>query len=165
MNLIWPVTVVNFTPNVGFCRIDSIGGVVDNSAVRMAIVTELPEWTIIYPITCPHYTQYYSVNHQAIDLVNLGCNNDNGVFAVGAGKVIFADWSGGYGYRIEILHGNGLTTSYSHLFKISVELNQEVVLGQQIGILGSTGRSTGTHVHFEIIYQGIKIDPDIYLGK
>lgn len=65
----------------------------------------------------------------------------------------------GYGYYVLVRHRNGLETLYGHLSKISVEIGQEVRAGEIIGLGGSTGRSTGPHLHFEIRYQGLSINP------
>ncbi len=65
----------------------------------------------------------------------------------------------GYGYYVLVRHRNGLETLYGHLSKISVEIGQEVRAGEELGLGGSTGRSTGPHLHFEIRYQGLSINP------
>ncbi len=79
------------------------------------------------------------------------------------GKVIFASVKGGYGNCIIIQHGFGYQTLYGHLSKIDVKEGQEVKSGQVIGKLGNTGRSTGPHVHYEIIYNNDKENPAKYL--
>lgn len=72
------------------------------------------------------------------------------VFATAKGKVIFAGWKGGYGNCIDISHGYGYTTRYGHLSAIDVIEGQEVVRGDKIGRVGSTGKSTGPHLHYEV---------------
>jgi murein DD-endopeptidase MepM/ murein hydrolase activator NlpD len=140
-----------------------VGGAVDKEVVKIAMVpSDLPEWNIVSPIACPHYTQHYYSTHRAVDLVNINCNN-NLVVAVDGGTVTFTGWMGDYGNRIEITHINGMVSTYSHLSKISVKTGDTVISGQTIGIMGSTGRSTGRHLHYEIIYQNVKVDPEIYL--
>jgi murein DD-endopeptidase MepM/ murein hydrolase activator NlpD len=79
------------------------------------------------------------------------------------GRVVFAGWSGGYGNCVRIAHGNSLETLYGHLSRISVKVGQEVTVGQKIGEVGSTGRSTGTHLHYEIRKNGKAINPISYL--
>jgi murein DD-endopeptidase MepM/ murein hydrolase activator NlpD len=75
----------------------------------------------------------------------------------------------GYGYYVLVRHRNGLETLYGHLSKISVEIGQEIRAGEVLGLGGSTGRSTGPHLHFEIRYQGLSINPteifDFNLGR
>ena len=85
--------------------------------------------------------------------------------SVGAGKVIRADGrdSGGYGLRVEIDHGNGKVTTYSHLNSIDVKVGQRIDQGTVIGTLGNTGRSTGPHLHFEVKEGGKFVDPKIAL--
>ncbi len=81
------------------------------------------------------------------------------VRSTGAGKVVTAGWNGGYGNMIEIDHGNGLTTRYAHLSAILVSEDQWVDAGWIVGKLGSTGRSTGPHLHYEVRIGGEPVDP------
>jgi murein DD-endopeptidase MepM/ murein hydrolase activator NlpD len=85
--------------------------------------------------------------------------------SVGAGKVIRANSAGGYGNRIEIEHPNGLVSSYSHLSKFRVKVGDEVRAGQVIGLMGSTGRSSGPHLHLEFQRGagGKRVDPRLAL--
>jgi murein DD-endopeptidase MepM/ murein hydrolase activator NlpD len=79
------------------------------------------------------------------------------------GRVVFAGWSGGYGNCVRIAHANNYETLYGHLSRISVNVGQDVTVGQKIGEVGSTGRSTGTHLHYEIRKNGKAINPISYL--
>jgi len=81
--------------------------------------------------------------------------------AADAGKVFVAGWPDNYGYgnRVVLDHGNGTRTLYAHLSKIYVVSGQTVNRGATIGQMGSTGRSTGTHLHFEIISGGQHVNP------
>ncbi len=79
------------------------------------------------------------------------------------GKVTFAGVNGGYGKMIEVEHSNGLATRYAHLSSIDVKVGQSVRIGQMIGKLGSTGRSTGPHLHYETRVDGDAVDPQKYL--
>ena len=81
------------------------------------------------------------------------------VFAPSSGTVTKAGYSGGYGNMIEIDHGNGITTRYGHLSKIEIEAGDVVTKGQLIGLIGSTGRSTGPHLHYELRLNDRPIDP------
>ncbi len=81
------------------------------------------------------------------------------VRATANGKVTVANWNGGYGRMVEIDHGNGLITRYGHLSAISVTIGQSVRAGQVIGKIGSTGRSTGPHLHYETRVGGDAVDP------
>ena len=79
------------------------------------------------------------------------------------GKVVSAGWSGGYGRMVEVEHGNGLATRYGHLSEIDVKIGEQVKIGQVIGLVGSTGRSTGPHLHYETRIDGEAVDPQKFL--
>lgn len=85
------------------------------------------------------------------------------VVAAAAGRVISAGWSGGYGNLVVIDHGNGLATAYAHNASVTVSVGQDVSAGQTIATVGSTGNSTGPHVHFEVRVGGAAVDPLGYL--
>jgi murein DD-endopeptidase MepM/ murein hydrolase activator NlpD len=85
------------------------------------------------------------------------------VRATAAGTVVSAGWSGGYGKMVEIDHGNGLITRYGHLSAIDVEEGQSIRTGQTVGRVGSTGRSTGPHLHYETRVDGEAVDPQKFL--
>jgi murein DD-endopeptidase MepM/ murein hydrolase activator NlpD len=80
------------------------------------------------------------------------------------GRVESAGWYGGYGNCVRIMHANNIETLYGHLSRITVKVGQEVTAGQKIGEVGSTGRSTGTHLHYEIRKNGKPINPVSYLS-
>jgi murein DD-endopeptidase MepM/ murein hydrolase activator NlpD len=79
------------------------------------------------------------------------------------GKVIIAGWQRGYGNVIYVDHGGGLSTRYGHLSEIDVSVGQTVTRGQTIGLVGSTGRSTGPHLHYEVRINNQPVDPRQYL--
>lgn len=85
------------------------------------------------------------------------------ILAAATGTVTHAGWQSGYGKTVEITHGNGLMTRYAHLSRIKVTTGQEVEQGLQVGAMGSTGRSTGTHLHFEVRLNGKAINPRPFL--
>jgi len=85
------------------------------------------------------------------------------VRATAAGIVTNAGWSGGYGRMVEVDHGNGLATRYGHLSAFDVEVGQNVRIGQIVGRVGSTGRSTGPHLHYETRIDGEAVDPQKFL--
>ena len=85
------------------------------------------------------------------------------IVAPGNGVVLRAQWLGGYGKFIEIDHGYGLTTRYGHLSRLDVKKGDRVQRGQLIGLLGSTGRSTGPHLHYELRLNGVAINPRRFL--
>jgi murein DD-endopeptidase MepM/ murein hydrolase activator NlpD len=81
------------------------------------------------------------------------------VRAAGAGVIVTAGWQGGYGRLVEIDHGNGMTTRYAHLSKILVREGEEVANGAIVGRVGSSGRSTGPHLHYEVRKRGAAVNP------
>jgi murein DD-endopeptidase MepM/ murein hydrolase activator NlpD len=85
------------------------------------------------------------------------------VRATANGKVVSSGWSGGYGRMVEVDHGNGLSTRYGHLSEINVRVGDQVRIGQVIGAVGSTGRSTGPHLHYETRVDGEAVDPQKFL--
>ena len=87
------------------------------------------------------------------------------VVAVGDGVVSWAGKRSGYGNLIEVNHGNGYSTRYGHNQKHLVKVGEKVIKGQQIALMGSTGRSTGPHVHFEMLHDGKTINPTKYIAK
>ena len=86
------------------------------------------------------------------------------VRATAAGTVTAAGWSGGYGKMVEIDHGNGFSTRYGHLSQIDVDIGDKIRLGQIVGRMGSTGRSTGPHLHYETRIDGEAVDPQRFLN-
>lgn len=94
--------------------------------------------------------------HEGIDMVG---KLRSEVLATAPGTVIFAGWKGGYGRVVEVDHGLGITTRYAHLYSIDVKVGDAVDYRQMIGKLGSSGRSSGPHVHFEVRYAGKPLDP------
>jgi hypothetical protein len=83
--------------------------------------------------------------------------------ATAAGTVTIAGWNGGYGKMVEVDHGNGFATRYAHLSAVDVEVGQSVRIGQVVGRVGSTGRSTGPHLHYETRVDGDAVDPQKFL--
>jgi murein DD-endopeptidase MepM/ murein hydrolase activator NlpD len=85
------------------------------------------------------------------------------IYSTGSGTVVHAGRNGGYGKMVEIDHGNGLTTRYAHLSAVEVREGDHVGIGARIGKSGSTGRSTGPHLHYEVRRNGNAIDPMRFL--
>lgn len=118
--------------------------------------------TFVWPTTSHSLSGYdYSGIHPAVDF---GGAVGNPVVASDSGVVVFAGWSNyGYGYMVVLDHGNGFQTAYAHLSAVAVTCGQSVYQGGYIGALGSTGNSTGPHLHFELSYGGAKLNPLEYL--
>lgn len=108
--------------------------------------------------TSGRITQRFRWYHQGIDIAN---NNAPGILAADSGRIVLAGWPDGRGYgnRIIIDHGNGFQTVYAHVSRIYVRVGQTVKRGDLVAQMGSTGRSTGIHLHFEIIKNGVHVDP------
>jgi murein DD-endopeptidase MepM/ murein hydrolase activator NlpD len=85
------------------------------------------------------------------------------VRATANGRVVSAGWAGGYGRMVEIDHGNGLSTRYGHMSRINVKVGEHIHIGQIVGEVGSTGRSTGPHLHYETRIDGEAVDPQRFL--
>lgn len=106
------------------------------------------------------FGQRWGRMHEGVDIA---VSSGTPVRAAAAGKVTFAGWNGAYGYLVKISHGNGVETRYAHNSKILVKVGQAVSSGQVLARSGSTGRSTGPHVHFEIRLNGKAYNPLNYL--
>ncbi|MFY0520456.1 peptidoglycan DD-metalloendopeptidase family protein [Lysinibacillus sp. UGB7] len=106
--------------------------------------------------------QRWGAQHRGIDIARPSNYN---ILAADNGVVVAAGVSGSYGNRIVVNHNNGYTTLYGHLSSIDVEVGQVVEKGSVIGIMGSTGNSTGTHLHFEVEKNGALVNPLSYVGQ
>ena len=116
--------------------------------------------TYIYPVVGARLSQRYSSSHRAIDLA---ISTGSKVRASDGGTVIYAGYSGSYGYVIRINHGGNRVTLYAHCSRLLVRVGEKVYQGQHIANSGSTGRSTGPHVHFEVIINGVQKNPLNYI--
>lgn len=108
----------------------------------------------------PIYKRY--IMHEGIDM---GGPRGTPVYATGNGTIVSTRTVSGYGKQILIAHGFGYETRYAHLDKIDVALGQQVKRGEKIGELGNTGRSTGPHLHYEVIYMSRHVDPINYFSR
>lgn len=100
--------------------------------------------------------------HSGIDLA---ARVGDPVMAMAAGRITFSGWQGGYGYIVEVDHGNGYRTKYAHNSKLLVRVGQLVEVGQVVAKAGSTGRSTGAHLHVEVWKAGRAVDPRPFLDQ
>lgn len=121
--------------------------------------------TFVWPASCRVITRGFNpkIPHWGLD-----CANSQGtpIYAADNGVVIKASagtWGGGYGNHVIIDHGNGIKTIYAHLYSVGVTEGQRVDRGEGIGLMGTTGRSTGPHLHFEVTVNGKKTNPMKYL--
>jgi len=132
------------------------------TAPRPTYYAQIPEsgkggGQFIWP-TSGHISQGFSWYHKAIDIANKDAPD---ILAANGGKVILAGWVPpmAYGNHVIIDHGNGFTTLYAHMSQVYVNVGQTVSRGQAIGKMGSTGRSTGVHLHFEIRQNSFAQNP------
>jgi murein DD-endopeptidase MepM/ murein hydrolase activator NlpD len=122
------------------------------------------------PVGAATYTSGYGVRsdpfrgsaamHAGIDLA---AAQGTPIYATADGVVDRAEWSGGYGNLVEIDHGKGIQTRFGHLSRILVHPGDRVVRGQEIALMGSTGRSTGSHLHYEVRIDGHAVNPVPFL--
>jgi murein DD-endopeptidase MepM/ murein hydrolase activator NlpD len=99
--------------------------------------------------------------HKGLDLE---ANYGTPVHATAAGTVASAEWDGGFGLKVDIDHGNGYHSWYAHLSRANVSAGERVTKGQLIALSGSSGESTGPHLHYQLMYQGQPIDPMPFLN-
>ncbi len=128
----------------------------ETTAIRLVDSLESYHYPYIGRITS-RYGPRRGRAHQGIDIA---LKTGDPIYATFDGKVRFSKAAGDYGNLIVIRHNNGLETYYAHLSQRDVEVGDWVVAGQQIGLGGSTGRSTGPHLHFEVRYRGQSFDPE-----
>ncbi len=117
---------------------------------------------LIWPTVGHVITQYYSWHHHGIDIAN---KIGTPIYAAASGRVVIArgGWNGGYGNTILLDNGNGISTRYGHTSKLLVRPGQYVKRGQIIALMGSSGNSTGPHLHFEVLINGIRRNPLNYV--
>ncbi|HBV57890.1 MAG TPA: hypothetical protein DEB73_01315 [Candidatus Magasanikbacteria bacterium] len=116
---------------------------------------------MLWPTVGRRITQYFTWRHTGIDV---GISTGTSVYAALDGVVETSGWNrGGYGYQVVLRHSNGLKTRYAHNSKLYVSVGQEVSKGDVIALSGNTGRSTGPHLHFEVIVGGVRVNPFLYV--
>lgn len=135
------------------------GAIVKTAARSTTFITDAG---MIWPTTATRISSGYGTRrgHTGIDI-----DGDFGdpVWAAKAGTVVSAGYNGTYGLDVVIDHGNGLKTRYAHLQSICVSAGDEIEIGEQLGEEGSTGKSTGSHLHFEVIVNGDQVNPNNYI--
>lgn len=119
--------------------------------------------TFIWP-TISRQISGYTYNPPIHPAIDIGGQIGAPIYAVDNGVIVYAGWSDyGYGYLIVVDHGNGWQSAYAHLSAVGVSCGQSVFQGTTIGGLGSTGNSSGPHLHFELVYNGSKVNPFNFL--
>jgi murein DD-endopeptidase MepM/ murein hydrolase activator NlpD len=147
-------------------RLRSIGDVIRSNQLRLATIpTGMPVsgyLTDDFGVRNNPFSGEGFESHQGLDLA---AEFGTPVQATADGIIIMAESHSGYGNLVAIYHSDGITTRYGHLSKIGVEVGQRVRRGDQIGNVGSTGRSTGPHVHYEVRENDQPVDPQRYIGR
>jgi len=115
---------------------------------------------LLWPTSASHITQYFNWSHSGLDI---GGNYNDKLYAADPGVVTRASWFSGYGLCVDVDHGNGMVTRYAHASKLFVNVGDRVSRGQTLAMMGSTGWSTGPHIHFEVMVNGVKYNPLSYI--
>lgn len=115
---------------------------------------------LLWPTTTRKINQYFTYRHTGIDVDG---EYSSPIYAAQSGRVVFVGWGGGYGLHVIVDHGNGMQTLYGHASKTFVKNGQTVDKGQTLAMQGSTGWSTGVHLHFEVRINGRRVNPFSYL--
>lgn len=136
------------------------GGVVQTAARSSTYVTDAG---MIWPTTATRISSYYGTRGGGHTGLDIDGEYGDSVWAAKAGTVVSAGYNGSYGNEVIISHGGSLQTRYAHLQSISVSAGDEVEIGQEIGKEGSTGNSTGSHLHFEVLIDGSQVNPLPYI--
>jgi murein DD-endopeptidase MepM/ murein hydrolase activator NlpD len=144
--------------NLARAEANALAGTLLKVPVRKPVVGDIDE-------SSPFGVRMDPIVHEAAMHTGIDFRGDVGdpIRATAAGTVTIAGWSGGYGNMVEIDHGNGLATRYGHLSEIAVDVGDSVRSGEVVGKLGSTGRSTGPHLHYEVRVKGEPVDPQKFL--
>ncbi len=144
------------TTNIHAYRDIELDSLPEATAIRLVDSLESYHYPYIGRITS-RYGPRRGRAHQGLDI---GLKTGDPIYATFDGKVRVSKAAGDYGNLVIIRHNNGLETYYAHLSQRDVEVGDWVVAGQQIGLGGSTGRSTGPHLHYEVRYKGQSFDPE-----
>lgn len=128
----------------------------DENGVYDVLSTPVPAVNISSPFG-PRWGRFHSG-------VDFALAQGQPIYAADSGTVYYSGYSGGYGKLIKIDHGNGMQTYYAHCSSLLVSSGQHVETGETIGLIGSTGNSTGPHLHFEVIINGSRVDPLDFLN-
>lgn len=163
-NIILPgakkLTVKNIASN-SYTGISLIKDIVTKNVTK-APAAKSANGKMVWPTSGYRLTQYFSWRHNGVDIAN---KVGTPIYAADAGTVEISrgGYNGGYGNTIVINHGGGIKTRYGHMSKLFVAVGDKVAKGENIGAMGSTGRSTGSHLHFEVLVNGTRYNPLSYV--
>ena len=136
---------------------------IQNSANRSFLPTQLPVVEGWYSSNFGYRIDPFTGQHSFHEGIDFPAEKGTPIVSAASGKVVSADWHPQYGKMIEVDHGNGLVSRYAHASTMDVREGDLVVRGQPIGAVGSTGRSTGPHLHFEVRLNGVPQNPARFL--
>jgi murein DD-endopeptidase MepM/ murein hydrolase activator NlpD len=139
----------------------------DNQLVRLkTLQSAMPNLPLATPLITYYVTSKFGKRQDPVNAkwsmhygTDMGATNKSSIYSTAPGVITYAGWKGKYGNLVEIDHGNGIKTRYGHLGKFFVKKGQEVGFYEKIGLVGSTGRSTGPHLHYEIVFNNKPVDP------
>lgn len=167
-----------FTKDLSSINTVEVASAVEETEIQVAKIVEekeqirLSTFEGIYFSTKPvqgvitsRYGAVESIRDHTHKGIDIGAPLGTKIYAAAAGKVTYSDWMSGYGYLVIIDHGNGVETYYGHCSKLYVSVGEEVEAGEVIAAVGSTGNSTGNHLHFEIRKDGNQVNPQIYVYR
>ena len=166
-----PVLVVVVLTQTGIQEVSNVlvKAIPGSGVVQAIFDNKTIEGPFYWPVTGKFTLEFGAIDlpyqpfHTGLDIAN---KSGTPVTPFRKGVIVYADeifW--GYGKHVVIDHGGNLTSTYAHLDKILVEKGQEVTPGDVIGLVGSTGWSTGPHLHFQVNYYGIPVNPRVFLGN
>ena len=168
----------NYTENIDEVTLESVQVAQAKVEQKVAALIEQDEKTkkpivngILLAVTpvqgliTSRYGASSSIRSGAHTGTDIACPQGTPIKAVASGTVVFAEWNGSYGNLIKVSHGNGVETWYAHCTELYGVVGQQVNAGDVIATVGSTGNSTGNHLHLEIRVNGVAINPQRYLYK
>jgi murein DD-endopeptidase MepM/ murein hydrolase activator NlpD len=143
--------------------LNNLDAMLDHSKDLQEIMQQLP---LVAPLKSYYVTSRFGKRRDPINKrwaahygLDLGSPFKTPVYVTSPGVVTFVGWKGNFGRLVEVTHGSGIKTRYGHLHKTLVKRGQKVKFQQKIGLLGSTGRSTGAHLHYEVLFNNKTINP------
>ncbi len=143
--------------------LDNLDAMLDHSKGLQKIMQQLP---LVAPLKSYYVTSRFGKRRDPINKrwaahygLDLGSPFKSNVYVTAPGFVSFVGWKGNFGRLVEVTHGSGIKTRYGHLHKTLVKRGQKVKFQQKIGLLGSTGRSTGAHLHYEVLFNNKTVNP------
>jgi murein DD-endopeptidase MepM/ murein hydrolase activator NlpD len=162
----WMATTSGFTDEDGMVTPNLDDGPALKNLKITSPITKKPFLKLLKPVQNALVTSPFGFRwgrpHQGIDLA---APVGTPILSAEAGKVVYSGWKQGYGYFVAVDHGHGFQTHYAHCSKLLVRIGQTVNKGEQIAKVGNTGHSTGPHLHFEVIANGVHRNPAKFLNQ